>query len=66
MKEVLEALKDSTIALKSGKDERSHFWGLYTRVAEEHDDEFLERYNSDMDIVLVFVSFTSSPLPRCD
>ncbi|KAG1761399.1 hypothetical protein EDD22DRAFT_779824 [Suillus occidentalis] len=64
MKEVLEVLKDSTIASKSGKDERSRFWGLYKRVAEEHDDEFLERYNSDMDIVLVFVSFTSSPLPR--
>jgi hypothetical protein len=64
MKEVLEVLKDSTIASKSGKDERSRFWGLYKRVAEEHDDEFLERYSSDMDIVLVFVSFTSSPLPR--
>jgi hypothetical protein len=66
MKQVLEVLKDSTIVSKSGKDKRSCFWGLYKRVAEEHDDEFLERYNSDMDIVLDFVSFTCSLLPRRD
>jgi hypothetical protein len=66
MKQVLDVLKDSTIVSKSGKDKRSRFWGQYKRVAEEHDDEFLERYNGDMDIVLVFVSFTSSPLPRRD
>jgi hypothetical protein len=64
MKQVLDVLKDSTIASRDGKDNRSRFWGLYKRVAEEHDDEFLERYNSDMDIVLVFVSFTSLPLPH--
>ncbi|KIK35149.1 hypothetical protein CY34DRAFT_96621 [Suillus luteus UH-Slu-Lm8-n1] len=54
MKQVLEVLKDSTIASRDGKDDRSRFWGLYKRVAEGHDDEFLERYNSDMDIMLVF------------
>ncbi|KAG2747768.1 hypothetical protein P692DRAFT_20667527, partial [Suillus brevipes Sb2] len=54
MKQVLDVLQDSTIA-KSGKDTRSRLWGVYKRVAEEHDSEFLERYTSDMDIVLVFV-----------
>ncbi|KAG1812583.1 uncharacterized protein BJ212DRAFT_1301551 [Suillus subaureus] len=43
---VLDILKDSTIASKTDKDDRSRFW--------EHDDEFLEQYNSDMDIVLIF------------
>jgi hypothetical protein len=57
MRQVLDVLQDSTIASKSGKDNRSRFWGVYKRVAEEHDGEFLERYTGDMDIVLVFVSF---------
>lgn len=59
MKQVLDVLLDSTIASKSGKDDRSRFWGLYRRVAEEHDNEFLERYTSDMDIVLVFSGLLS-------
>ncbi|KAG2097990.1 uncharacterized protein F5147DRAFT_777854 [Suillus discolor] len=42
MKEVLEVLKDSMIALKTGKDTRSRFWAAYKRVAEEHGEEFLE------------------------
>ncbi|KAG1893213.1 uncharacterized protein F5891DRAFT_915064, partial [Suillus fuscotomentosus] len=54
MKQVWDILQDSTIVSKSGKDERSRFWGVYKRVAEEHDSEFLERYTTDMDIVLIF------------
>ncbi|KAG0696340.1 hypothetical protein DFH29DRAFT_772303, partial [Suillus ampliporus] len=42
------------------KDDRSRFWGVYRRVAEEHDGEFLERYTSDMDIVLVFSGLFSA------
>ncbi|KAG1843854.1 hypothetical protein C8R48DRAFT_546067, partial [Suillus tomentosus] len=34
------------------KDEQSHFWGVYKRVAEEHDSEFLERYTTNMDILM--------------
>ncbi|KAG1767626.1 hypothetical protein EDD22DRAFT_285485 [Suillus occidentalis] len=60
MKQVLDVLQDSTIASKSGKDARSRFWGVYKRVAEEHDSEFLERYTSDMDIVLVFSGLFSA------
>ncbi|KAG1763874.1 hypothetical protein EDD22DRAFT_802050, partial [Suillus occidentalis] len=60
MKQVLKVLKESTIASKSGNDDRSRFWELYKRVAEEHDDDFLERYNSDMDIVLVFSGLFSA------
>ncbi|KAG2132061.1 hypothetical protein DEU56DRAFT_739723, partial [Suillus clintonianus] len=60
MERVLDVLQDSTIASKSGKDHRSRFWGVYKRVAEEHDGEFLERYTSDMDIVLVFSGLFSA------
>jgi hypothetical protein len=60
MKQVLDVLQDSTIASKSGKDKRSRFWGVYKRVAEEHDSEFLERYVGDMDIVLVFSGLFSA------
>lgn len=57
MKQALDVLKDSTIASKTGKDDRSHFWGLYKRVVEEHGDKFLERYNGDVDIDLVSFMF---------
>ncbi|KAG1745070.1 uncharacterized protein EDB91DRAFT_173604 [Suillus paluster] len=60
MERVLGVLQDSTIALKGGKDDRSRFWGVYKRIAEEHDSEFLERYNGDMDIVLVFSGLFSA------
>ncbi|KAG1841878.1 hypothetical protein C8R48DRAFT_679172 [Suillus tomentosus] len=53
-------LQDSTIASKVGKDNRSRFWGVYKRVAEEHDDEFLERYTTDMDIILIFSGLFSA------
>ncbi|KAG1859558.1 hypothetical protein DFJ58DRAFT_636618, partial [Suillus subalutaceus] len=42
------------------KDNRSRFWGVYKRVTEEHDGEFLERYTGDMDIVLVFSGLFSA------
>ncbi|KAG1795252.1 hypothetical protein EV424DRAFT_625975 [Suillus variegatus] len=60
MKQVLDILQDSTIASKIGKDKRSRFWGVYKRVAEEHDGEFLERYTTDMDIVLIFSGLFSA------
>ncbi|KAG1795272.1 hypothetical protein EV424DRAFT_1496598, partial [Suillus variegatus] len=60
MRQVLDVLQDSTIASKIGKDNRSRFWGVYKRVAEEHDGEFLERYTTDMDIVLIFSGLFSA------
>ncbi|KAG1843869.1 hypothetical protein C8R48DRAFT_541521, partial [Suillus tomentosus] len=42
------------------KDERSRFWRVYRRVAEEHDSEFLERYTSDMNIILIFSGLFSA------
>ncbi|KAG2037014.1 hypothetical protein BDR03DRAFT_400608 [Suillus americanus] len=60
LKQVLDVLKDSTVASKIGKDDRSRFWAAYKRVAEEHDEEFLERHNSDMDVVLIFSGLFST------
>ncbi|KAG2039747.1 hypothetical protein BDR03DRAFT_859370, partial [Suillus americanus] len=60
MKEVLDILKDSTIVSKTDKDARSRFWAAYKRVAEEHDDEFLYRYNDDMKTILVFSGLFSA------
>ncbi|KAG1844641.1 hypothetical protein DFJ58DRAFT_664706 [Suillus subalutaceus] len=57
---MLDVLKDSTIASKSGKDARSRFWAAYKRVAEEHDDEFLDQYYNDMDIVCYFSGLFSA------
>ncbi|KAG1858525.1 hypothetical protein F4604DRAFT_1183773 [Suillus subluteus] len=60
LQQVLDVLKDSTIASKTGKDDRSRFWAAYKRVAKEHDDEFLEQYNGNMDIVLIFSGLFSA------
>ncbi|KAG0695693.1 hypothetical protein DFH29DRAFT_764813, partial [Suillus ampliporus] len=42
------------------KDDRSRFWRVYRRVAEEHDGEFLERYTSDMESILLFSGLFSA------
>ncbi|OAX42649.1 hypothetical protein K503DRAFT_674234, partial [Rhizopogon vinicolor AM-OR11-026] len=42
------------------KDIRSRFWATYSKASKEHDDEFLERSNSDMDIVLIFSGLFSA------
>ncbi|KAG2060036.1 hypothetical protein BDR06DRAFT_856691, partial [Suillus hirtellus] len=42
------------------KDRWSCFWGVCKRVSEEHNSEFLERYTTDMDIVLIFSGLFSA------
>ncbi|KAG2351786.1 hypothetical protein BDR07DRAFT_1258491, partial [Suillus spraguei] len=39
---------------------RSRFLAAYKKVAEEHDDEFLEKYNGDMDVMLIFSGLFSA------
>ncbi|KAG1731463.1 uncharacterized protein EDB91DRAFT_1058640, partial [Suillus paluster] len=43
-----------------GKDVKSRFWATYTREATDYDEEFLEKYQSDMDIVLIFAGLFSA------
>ncbi|KAG1865836.1 hypothetical protein DFJ58DRAFT_770484 [Suillus subalutaceus] len=34
---------------------KSRFWATYMHEAAEHDGQILDKYKSDMDIVLIFV-----------
>jgi hypothetical protein len=56
LQQVLDTLRNSNIVEKGANDERSRFWTVYQKVALQHDDQFLEHYDGDMDIVLIFVS----------
>ncbi|KAG2065862.1 hypothetical protein BDR04DRAFT_1031683, partial [Suillus decipiens] len=56
LQQVLDTLRNSNIIEKGSNDERSRFWKVYQKVASQHDNEFLEQYDGDMDIVLTFVS----------
>ncbi|KAG1865833.1 hypothetical protein DFJ58DRAFT_655132, partial [Suillus subalutaceus] len=42
------------------KTPKSRFWATYTREATDYDGEFLEKYQSDMDIVLIFAGLFSA------
>lgn len=39
-------------------DMESRFWTTYERVAKQSDEELLERHNSNLDVLLIFVSFS--------
>jgi len=56
LRDILKVLQDSTAAQKD-EDIWSSFWSTYDRVAEAYDNKFIARSNSDMDIVLIFVSY---------
>ena len=48
-------MHDSDFFPRTGKDAPSRFWSAYERVAKQHDDEFIERHNGEMDVLLIFV-----------
>ncbi|KAG2052542.1 hypothetical protein BDR06DRAFT_1009400 [Suillus hirtellus] len=52
--QTLDTLRSSNIVEKGANDERSRFWTVYQKVVSQHDNEFLEQYDGDMDIVLIF------------
>ncbi|OAX32877.1 hypothetical protein K503DRAFT_570972, partial [Rhizopogon vinicolor AM-OR11-026] len=58
--QILEVLQGSIIAEELGKDVESKFWATYKRVSNEHDDDFLERANDDMAIILIFAGLFSA------
>ncbi|KAG2139945.1 hypothetical protein BD769DRAFT_1696364 [Suillus cothurnatus] len=59
--EVLDVLKDSKIASKTGKDDRSHFWVAYGRVAEECKDKTITFMWSTVAFFYVGVTFAAHP-----
>ncbi|KAJ8586737.1 hypothetical protein M405DRAFT_716017, partial [Rhizopogon salebrosus TDB-379] len=42
------------------KDVESKFWASYKKVSNEYDDDFLERANDDMAIILTFAGLFSA------
>ncbi|OAX38936.1 hypothetical protein K503DRAFT_690621, partial [Rhizopogon vinicolor AM-OR11-026] len=44
----------------ASQDTKSHFWVTYTQEAADHDGQILEKYNSNMDIVLIFAGLFSA------
>ena len=58
LQDVLDTLHNSDFFPRTGKDAPSRFWSAYERVAKQHDDEFIERLNGEMDVLLIFVRAT--------
>ncbi|KAG2076167.1 hypothetical protein BDR04DRAFT_1003625, partial [Suillus decipiens] len=55
--QILDVLKGSTIAEERGIDANSKFWATYKKASTEYDNDFLDRANDDMGIILTFVRF---------
>ncbi|KAF8840490.1 hypothetical protein BDN67DRAFT_903360, partial [Paxillus ammoniavirescens] len=60
LRQILQAVQESAVSDRAGKDTRSQFWATYNREAGEYDAEFLDKYKSDMDIVLIFAGLFSA------
>ncbi|KAG0699433.1 hypothetical protein DFH29DRAFT_1081304 [Suillus ampliporus] len=60
LEHILDVLRGSTIAEELGKDVNSKFWATYKKVSSEYDDDFLERANDDMGIILTFAGLFSA------
>ncbi|KAJ8589257.1 hypothetical protein M405DRAFT_862296 [Rhizopogon salebrosus TDB-379] len=59
LEQINDILRSSTIAKERGKDAKLKFWATYKRVSDEYDDDFLERANDDMAIILIFADLFS-------
>ncbi|KAG1746107.1 hypothetical protein EDB19DRAFT_1905983 [Suillus lakei] len=55
-----EAMQSPRPSQSQADDAKSRFWATYTREATDYDGEFLEKYQSDMDIVLIFAGLFSA------
>jgi hypothetical protein len=51
-------MHESGIFPRTGKDVPTQFWTAYERVAKQHDNDFLDRHNGDLDALLIFVCGT--------
>jgi hypothetical protein len=62
--QILDVLKESTIAKKPlPSDDWNGFWDVYDQEAEEFDKKFVDKYASDLDNGLIFVSSAGPCLP---
>ena len=55
LEQILDVLRGSTIAEERGGNVQSKFWATYKKVSDEYDNDFLDRANDDMAIILTFV-----------
>jgi Family of unknown function (DUF6535) len=59
VQDVPHAMQGSDPSPRAEKDVASGFWSTYERVAKQHDDEFIERQNGDLDSLLIFVCLSA-------
>jgi len=60
LEQILDVLRGSSIAEERGGDVESKFWATYKKVSDEYDNDFLDRANDDMAIILIFVRLLQS------
>ncbi|KAG1896950.1 uncharacterized protein F5891DRAFT_561524 [Suillus fuscotomentosus] len=58
--QILEVLRESTIAGEHGKDAKSKFWAKYKKISNEYDDDFLNRAHNDITVILTFAGLLST------
>ena len=58
LQNVLDTMHNSDFFPRVAKDPQSRFWSAYERIATQHDNEFLEMHNGQMDVLLIFVRYT--------
>ena len=56
VRKILDMLQRSTIVNREISDPRQRFWMIYRTAAEEFDNEFLKKYDGDMNTSMIFVS----------
>lgn len=56
LKQIVATLHASEFFSAISGDKESRFWLTYQQIAKETDHDFLERYNGDLDVQLIFVS----------
>ncbi|KAG1855481.1 hypothetical protein C8R48DRAFT_720070 [Suillus tomentosus] len=55
LRHILKVLLESTIAGEHGKDDRSKFWAKSKKISNAYDDDFLNRAQGDIFVILTFV-----------
>ena len=63
LEEILQTMHDSEYFSRGRRDLNSRFWTTYERIAKQSDEDFLERYNGDLDVQLIFVRSLRGILP---
>ena len=52
-------------SLSTQEDPRARFFEHYRKEAGDYDEEFMKKYDEDLDTTLIFVSFCPFPRSTC-